>query len=145
MIRGLSVSILNERFLTGAQERLIITSVPAGADPLLVGKELAGQTLTVTGNYTFAIQLGGIQNKVEVHLTANNVSGTMPTSSGGTTFQDQTTQKTAFTGIGLLVTATRQTLSLVTAALDGSKIAVLTLNLPAASSCTFTQAEVNGK
>lgn len=140
----LNWSAANERAIVGVQDLLVFTSVPAGADSLLIGKPVVGTQITVAGVYTCSIDLAGLNTKVELHLTATNNSGTMPTTSGGTTFIDQATSKTALTGVGLMVTAVRQTTSLAAAALDGSKECDLIITLPAASSCTFTQAEYNG-
>ena len=142
-IKALAFDAIQERLARGTQDRLIFSAVPAGAEALL-GKELVGSQITIAGAYVCYLDIGALKVKVEVHLTATSNSGTMPTTSGGTTFQDQATQKTALTGTGLMVTATRQTTSLAAAALDGSKALALTITLPAASSCTFTQAELNG-
>lgn len=143
MIRELSAAALERRWTMGIQEALIITSVPAAADPTLVGKALLGQTLTVAGAYGCILDVAAIQ-RLEVHLTCT-VTGTAPTTSGGTTYLDQTTQKTALTGIGLMVTATRQTLSLVTANMNGERVVNVIITLPGASTAAFTQAEYNGK
>lgn len=139
----LNWSALNERAIVGVQDLLTFTSVPAGAEALL-GKLVLNAQITIAGAYTCSIDLGGLSTKVEIHLTATLNSGAMPTTSGGTTYADQSTSKTALTGIGLMVTATRQTTSLAVAALDGSKECDLIITLPGASSCTFTQAEFNG-
>lgn len=139
----LNWSALNERAVVGVQDLLTFTSVPAGAEAL-IGKPVLGTQITVAGAYTCSIDLGGLTTKVEIHLTATLNSGTMPTTSGGTTYADQATSKTVLTGVGLMVTATRQSSSLAAAALDGSKECDFIITLPGASSCTFTQAEFNG-
>lgn len=139
----LNWSKMNERALVGEQALLVFTSVPAGAEAL-VGAQVLGAQITIAGTYTCSIDMAGLSTKIEVHLTATNNSGTMPTTSGGSTYYDQSTLKTAFTGVGLMVTATRQTLSLAAANLLGEREADIIITLPAASSCTFTQAEYNG-
>lgn len=139
----LNWSAVNERAVAGVQELLVFTSVPVGAEAL-VGKLVLGAQITIAGAYTCSLDLAGLSVKLEIHLTATVNSGIAPTTSGGTTFLDQATSKTALTGVGLMVTATRQTTSLAAAALDGSKECDLIITLPGAASCTFTQAEYNG-
>lgn len=133
---------VEQRWAEGVQELLVIGSVPAGAEAL-IGQFLKGQQITIAGAYTCYIHMAGM-NQTEVHLMATNNSGTMPTTSGGTLYQDQATQKSPFTGVGLMVSATRQTLGLASGVPKGEKIAAVIITLPAASSCTFTQAEYNG-
>lgn len=143
MIREISSVQALDRSSRGAQEALIIAEVPAAADQTLIGKALNGLQLTVAGAYVCYVDLTALE-EIDVHLRATNNSGTMPTTSGGTTYLDQSTLRGEWIGAGLMVTAVRQTLQMPASSIIGSKLARVIITLPAASSCTFTQAEYEG-
>ena len=135
----------------GAQDRIVIAAVPAGAAGSLVSKALVDVgALTVAGVYECLVPISGFRSTVEVHLTATFAAGTV-TSALNTLFYVSNaalpstwTNKTAGSGAGAMTTTTRQTSSFATAALRGEQYARVTLTLAGTSSVTFTQAEYNG-
>jgi hypothetical protein len=132
----------------GAQDRLIITAVPAAAAASLIGKTLvdAGQ-LTVAGTYEVIIPTSGL-SVIEVHLQATFATGTVSSGlfslyyvSNAATPSTWTNKQTG-TGTGSLSTTVRQSSTI--AALKGEQYCRLTLTLGGTTACTFTQAEYNG-
>lgn len=133
----------------GAQDLIVITAVPAGASPGLVGQVLNGQVLTVNGDYECLIPLFGLATALEVFLTATLATKTASTDLDTLYYvsnpADPATwvEKTAGSGTGPLVSATRQSSTITT--LRGEKFARFTLTVAgAAGSVTITQAEYNG-
>lgn len=126
--------------LAGMQEELVWATVPATADQTLIGKNVKGSTLVVNGVYTCIADIGGVAS-VEAHLTAT-LTGATSTTSGGTTFNDETTIKQAFAGVGAMVSATRQTITI--AATKGERFVIITITIASAGSAAFTQGEING-
>jgi hypothetical protein len=125
----------------GVQDYLVINEVPAGAEALL-GKLLNGSTLTVAGAYVCYIDPAALE-ELDIHLKCT-VTGTAPTTSGGSTFIDQSTIRSELIGTGLMVTNVRQLLQMAASELIGSKLVRLIITLPGASSALFTQAEYEG-
>ena len=133
----------------GVQDRLVIIAVPATASAALVNQPLAGQTLTVNGDYECLVPLSGLVTAVEVHvmatLTTKTASTDLDTLYWVSDLDDPTTwtEKTAGTGTGALSTTVRQT-SLIST-LRGEQFARFTLTVAgAAGSVVVTQAEYNG-
>lgn len=151
MARAMPLSEMNRYMQSafGAQDRLVITAVPAAASAGLVGQNLANAgALTVAGTYELLIPLSGLTTVLEVHLTATISAGTVA-SSLNTLFcvtnaasPSTWTNKTAGTGTGSLVTGTRQTSQITS--LRGEQFARLTLTLGGSPNVTFTLAEFNG-
>lgn len=133
----------------GAQDRLVIISVPSAAAHGLIGQPLFGQTLTVAGDYQCLIPLAGLTTNLQVYTRATFASGGVTTAGpdslyyvadpkAGGTF----TVKTAGTGDGALVTATIQASTLGT--FNGEQFALFTITVDASTSAEFTMAEYNG-
>lgn len=132
------------RSFVGEQADIIILSVPAGAAQSLVGQNLRGAVLTVDGTYLCSISVNGMKSQIEMHVTAT-LSGTAAvTTDAYMTFNDETTKKGAsFTGVGALVSATRQDITFN--APRGERRAILSLAVVhGTGAATFTQAEYNG-
>ena len=135
----------------GAQDRIVITAVPAAAAGGLVGKSLVDAgALTVSGTYECLIPISGFRTICEVILTATFASGTVSSALNtlyyvsNAALPSSWTNKTAGTGAGSLTSTTRQTSSFAAANLKGEQFARLTLTLTGIASVTFTQAEYNG-
>jgi len=128
------------RGICGEQGDLIIATIPAGAATSLIGQKLKGSVLTVAGTYTCLIPMNGFSSVVEVNITVTLVTQTI-TDDIYSTYNDEVTKKTSFTGVGAIVSATRQT---STYAPKGERRAIVSLPVVGAGSCTFTQAEYNG-
>ncbi len=132
-----------------AQDRLVITAVPAGASSGLIGKTLVeAGALTVAGAYECLVPITGLRTELQVHLTATIAAGTA-SSALNTLFHvtNATTpstwiNKTAGTGAGSLTTTTRQSSSIAT--LRGEQLARVTITLASSPNVTFTMAEYNG-
>lgn len=135
----------------GAQDRIVIRAVPAGASAGLIGKTLVDAgALTVTGAYECLIPLSGFRAALDVILTATWSGGTV-TSALNTLYYvsnaadpSSWTNKTAGSGAGAMTSTTRQTSTLAAANLKGEQFARVTLTLAGTTSVTFTQAEFNG-
>lgn len=132
----------------GVQDRIVILAVPTNASAALVNQPLAGQTLTVNGDYECLIPLAGLTTAVEVHTTATLTTKTASTDLDTlfwvSDLDDPTTwvEKTAASGTGALSTTVRQTATL--ASLRGEQFARYTLTVAgAAGSVLVTQAEYN--
>jgi hypothetical protein len=133
----------------GAQDRLVLVSVPAAAAQSLVGKNLVDcGALTVAGTYEVLIPLSGISTALEVHLTATIAAGTVSSALNTLYYVSNASSpstwvnKTAGSGAGSLTTTTRQSSTIST--LRGEQFARMTLTLASSPNVTFTQAEYNG-
>lgn len=133
----------------GAQEWLVITAIPAAANQSLVGQRLLNQELTVNGDYEVLIPLYGLVTALEVHVRATLATKTASTALNTLYMVSNPTDpatyvnKTAGTGTGALVSATRQSSTIAT--LRGEQFARLTLTVAGgAGTVTMTQAEFNG-
>ena len=138
-----------EQSAWGAQDRIVITAVPAAASQALVGQPLSGAgALTVAGTYECLIPLAGMATICEVHLTATIAAGTASSALHTLFYVDNAaapstwTNKTAGSGTGALSSTVRQTSTLTT--LRGEQLARLTLTLGGSPNVTFTQAQYNG-
>jgi hypothetical protein len=131
--------IESQSFL-GMQEELVWDTVPVTAAQSLIGQLVRGSVLTVNGVYTCKVDIGGM-TAIEAHLTATLAAATS-TTSGGTTYNDEVTIKQAFAGVGAMVSATRQTITI--AAVKGERFALIIVTIAAAGTATFTQGEING-
>ena len=138
-----------EQSAWGTQDRIVIVGVPAAAAQSLIGQALSSAgALTVAGAYECLIPLSGIATILEVHLTATITAGTASSALNTLFYVDNAaapstwTNKTAGTGTGSLVTATRQTSQITT--LRGEQFARLTITLASSPNVTFTQAQYNG-
>lgn len=125
----------------GLQSVLRIFSTPAGQEAL-IDKPLLGQTLTVAGTYTCRVDTSGVTD-VEAHLKASAVTGTV-TPSFISTLADKATQKAVSAPAGVALVANTQQ-DLVLTALRGLRNCLVSIVVAAASSATFSVAEVNGK
>jgi hypothetical protein len=139
----------DQAFRWGAQDRIVIVAVPAGASPALVGQQLQGQALTVNGDYECLIPMSGLKDILEVHVTATLATKTASTALDSLFYvpnpADPSTwvNKQAGSGDGALVSTTRQSSSIATPV--GEQFARLTLTVAgAAGSVAITQAEYNG-
>ena len=138
-----------EQSAWGAQDQIVLVSVPAAAAQSLVGKNLtAVGPLTVAGTYECLIPLTGMVTELQVHLTATIAAGTV-SSALHTLFYvtnaaapSSWTNKTAGSGTGSLTTTVRQSGTITT--LRGEQYARLALTLASSPNVTFTQAEYNG-
>jgi hypothetical protein len=138
-----------EQSAWGAQDRLVITAVPAAAAQSLVGKPLSSAgPLTVAGDYDVLVPLAGMVSELQVHLTATITAGTASTALH-TLFYVENAQlpsswvtKTAGSGAGALTTTVRQTSTIAT--LRGEQLALLRITLASSPNVSFTQAEYNG-
>lgn len=128
------------RGIAGEQTELVWDTVPATALQSLIGQNVRGSVLTVAGTYTAKFATNGLSAAIEVHITATLVTQTA-TTDVFSTFNDETTKKTSYTGVGALVTATRQT---STYAPKGERRGIASIVVAGAGSVTFTQAEYNG-
>lgn len=126
---------------TGLQSELVFTAVPAAAAQTLVGQRVNGAALTVNGDYYADIDVSGL-TELEIHLRATLAGGATCTTDIYTTYADEVTKKTAFAGIGALVSATIQTATL--AATKGPRLVRVKLTVALAGTVTFTLAEING-
>jgi hypothetical protein len=106
----------------------------------LVGSSLiAAGALAIAGVYECEFRCDGL-SKLDIRLKATFASGSS-TTSGGVMYADRTTVLTAFTGVGAMVTATEQPLTI--AALTGARYAKVIITTVGAV-VQFTTAEVIG-
>lgn len=138
-----------EQSAWGAQDRIVLVSVPAAAAQSLVGKALSSAgALSVAGAYECLIPLSGIATILEVHLTATIAGGTASSALNTLFYVDNAaapstwTNKTTGSGAGSLSTTVRQTSTITT--LRGEQYARLTITLGGSPNVTFTQAQYNG-
>lgn len=136
----------------GGQDWLHYNAVPTTATQTAQSVDTAGDIgqrlidtpkITVAGTYTVLIPLSGMVSLLQVPLTATIVHGTVTTSLS-TLYKDRATAKTAGGGGGVMVSGTRQTLTVTT--LAGEQYALLTIVVADSGGVdvTFTQAEYNG-
>jgi hypothetical protein len=124
----------------GFQDYLTIDTVPVGS-AIVPGTQLKGTALP-DGTYGCFVPLGGLLNKLTMLLKATIGAGSC-TTSGGSVMLDKATTITALAGVGAMVTATRQTVSL--APINGEKYALLTIVVAGGGGTTvFTEAEFFG-
>lgn len=144
-----SRSRASQQAVRGVHAPLIITEAPATASALL-GKPLAGQTLTIDGDYVCLIPLSGLASSLKCHTTVTTDSMTAEVAGPDQLrdFDPRTTNVadavvlTAGTGDGALTTTVEQVASLT---LTGALYARYTLTIAGSpASVVVTQAEYVG-
>lgn len=135
-----NIEELEARWGFGGQDIITIDVVPVGSS-IAPGTPLVGTPLP-DGTYKCFVSLGGMIQKLTALLKATIGAGTC-TTSGGSVMLDQATVITALTGIGAMVTATRQTLVLTP--ITGEKLCAITIVVAGGGGTTvFTEGEYYG-
>lgn len=136
-----SLAQANQQSVTGVQGELVYSAVPAAAAQTLIGQKVNGSVLTVNGDYYADIDVGGLTD-LEAHIRATLAGGATVAVDAYTTYADETTKKTAWTGVASLVTDTILALTLSNP--KGSRVSRFKFTVAAAGTVTFTLAEYNG-
>lgn len=133
----------------GAQDNIIIYSVPAAGVMSLRGQPLLGATLAVDGDYYCVIPLSGVFTELQVYLKATFASGTVTSAGPDSLYMvadwntpSGWTAKTAGTGDGALTSTVQQATTLT--GMKGEQYAMLKVTVAGGASALFTQAEYNG-
>lgn len=137
----------------GLQRPLILTSWPATLNVKSADyPRLIDQTALPDGTYYCRVDIGGT-SALNLQLTAAFAAGTVTSDANTCYFLPNNNisdaqanaapyRYQAFTGIGALATATRQTATI--AVVGGEQFAVVKIVVAGGSAPTFSQAEING-
>lgn len=131
----------SQQSMTGLQASLVFSAVPAAADQTLIGQRINGSVLSVNGDYYADSDVSGL-TEIEAHLRATLAGGATCAVDAYTTYADETTKKTAMTGVASLVSTV--ILALTLAATKGTRVLRFKFTVAAAGTVTFTLAEING-
>jgi len=129
----------------GLQQRLVLRSVPDGAQEQYIGRSIVGLLLNVAGDYEAELDVSGL-GTLEVHLKPAAVAGASVVPSLYSTYADGQTLKTVSTPAGLAFGG--GVLRTYAFTLKGESKVVVAFTLAPGDSLDFTGsslAEANGR